>query len=118
MGYVDGFVLPVPTRHLPAYLKLARKSARIWIELGALEYREATGDDLAVAGVVNFPTVAQARKGETVVFAWITYRSRKHRDEVNRKIIADPRIQAMMKLKLPFDPGRMAFGGFRIAVRS
>ncbi len=62
MNYVDGFILPVPTRHLAAYLKLAEKSARIWIELGALEYREATGDDLASQGAVNFPQVAQAKK--------------------------------------------------------
>jgi uncharacterized protein YbaA (DUF1428 family) len=118
MKYVDGFVIPVPKKKLGIYRRMARESARIWHEYGALEYRECVGDDLNHKGVVaSFLRIARARKGETVVFSWIVYRSKSHRDKVNAKIMKDPRIAKMMATKdVPFDPKKMAYGGFRVLV--
>lgn len=115
--YVDGFVLPVPKKNLEAYRRLARKGAKIWREYGALEYRECVGDDLDVKFGVPFPRRIKLKPGETVVFSWIVYRSKAHRDRVNAKIMKDPRIASMCDAKnMPFDLRRMAYGGFRIAV--
>ncbi|HET7291686.1 MAG TPA: DUF1428 domain-containing protein [Vicinamibacteria bacterium] len=117
--YVDGFVLPVPRRNLRAYRRIARKAGRIWREHGALEYRECVGDDFRVKGALAFPRLARARRGETVLFSWIVYRSRAHRDSVNRKIMKDPRLQQMMQGEaMPFDVKRMAYGGFRVLVEA
>jgi uncharacterized protein YbaA (DUF1428 family) len=118
MPYVDGFLLPVPTRNLPAYRKLARRAGKIWREHGALEYRECVGDDLKVKGVAAFPRAAGARSGETVVLSWIVYRSKAHRDRVNARVMKDPRIAAMGTDAMPFDVKRMAYGGFRIFVEA
>lgn len=112
MSYVDGFVLVVPKRKVPAYRRLATKAGRIWKEHGALEYRECVGDDLHIKGTLPFPKMAKAKPGETVFFSWITYRSRAHRDRVNAKVMADPRI-AKMSGPMPFDMKRMAYGGFK-----
>jgi uncharacterized protein YbaA (DUF1428 family) len=115
--YVDGFLLPVPKRNIPAYLKMAKSAARVWRELGALEVRECIGDDLMCPGMLAFPRVAKAKPAETVVFSWIVYKSRDHRDKVNAKVMKDPRIAKMMKSKkMPFDVKRMAYGGFRVGV--
>ena len=114
--YVDGFVLPIPRKNLPAYRRLARKAARIWREYGALEYRECVGDDLKVKGVVPFPRRVQCRPGETVVFAWITYRSRAQRDRINARVMKDPRFAGMDPKSMPFDVKRMTYGGFRVLV--
>lgn len=115
--YVDGFLLPLPTRNLPAYRKMAAKASRIWKEYGALDYRECVLDDKEAGGMVPFSKSAAAKKGETVVMAWIVYKSRAHRDSVNAKIMKDPRIAAMMEgKKPPFDCKKMAYGGFKTLV--
>jgi uncharacterized protein YbaA (DUF1428 family) len=117
MPYVDGFVLPVPKRQLKKYLEVARKAGKVWKEHGALEYRECVGDDLNIKGMTGFPKLAKTRTGETVVFSWIVYKSRAHRDAVNRKVMKDERMNAMMQPKdMPFDVRRMAMGGFKVAV--
>jgi uncharacterized protein YbaA (DUF1428 family) len=116
--YVDGFVLAVPKRNVPAYRRLAQKAARVWREHGALEYRECVGDDLKPKGVVPFPRLARCKPGETVVFAWIVYKSRAHRDRVNAKVMKDPRIAKMAPKSMPFDMKRMAYGGFSTLVEA
>lgn len=116
MTYVDGFVLPIPSKHLAAYKKLARLASRVWLEHGALEYRECVGDDLETGTGISFPKLAKLERGETVVFAWIAYRSRARRDAVNKKVMKDPRIMKMMNTKMPFDMRRMSYGGFRVIV--
>ena len=116
-NYVDGFVIPVAKKNLPAYLALARKASKIWREHGALSYRECVGDDLAVKFGRPFPRAANTKAGETVVLAWIEYKSRAHRDRVNAKVMKDPRLTAMCDPEnSPFDVKRMAYGGFKVAV--
>ena len=115
--YVDGFVLPVPKKNVAAYRSMARMASKVWREHGALEYRECVGDDLNVKVVKSFPRGIKIKPGETVVFAWIVYKSRAHRDSVNAKVMADPRMNKMMKNKsMPFDVKRMLFGGFKVIV--
>ena len=117
MRYVDGFLVPVPRRSLHAYLQMSRKAGRIWREHGALEYREAAGDDLRVKWGARFPRVVKAKPGETVFFSWIVYRSRAHRDRVNARVMKDPRLDSMMDPKsMPFDMKRMSYGGFKVLV--
>lgn len=117
MKYVDGFVLPIPKKNLKAYARMASLAGKIWKEHGALEYRECVGEDLKVKFGVAFPKIANAKPGETVVFAWIVYKSRKHRDQVNAKVMKDPRPGMMMKDKeMPFDVKRMGYGGFEVLV--
>ena len=117
MRYVDGYVLPVPKKNLAAYRRMAEKAGRIWRELGALEYRECAGEDLKVKFGVPFSRLAKAKPGETVVFSWIVFKLRTHRDRVNAKVMKDPRIAAMGNYKsMPFDVKRMAYGGFTILV--
>jgi uncharacterized protein YbaA (DUF1428 family) len=115
--YVDGFVLPVPKNKIEAYRSLSRKAGKIWREHGALEYRECVGDDLKVKGMhINFPQLAKAKPNETVVFAWIVYKSRAHRDRVNKKVMADPRVAKLAPESMPFDMKRMVYGGFQVLV--
>jgi uncharacterized protein YbaA (DUF1428 family) len=115
--YIDGFLLPVPKKNLNAYVRMAKKAGKIWREHGALEYRECAGDDLKVKFGIPFPRVAKAKSEETVVFSWIVYKSRGHRDRVNAKVMKDPRMNGMCDAKsMPFDMKRMAWGGFKIAV--
>jgi uncharacterized protein YbaA (DUF1428 family) len=117
MRYVDGFVLPVPKKKLQAYKRIAQKAARIWREYGALEYVECVGDDLNVKGVKTFLRLVKPKPGETVVFSWIVYQSRAHRDRVNAKVMKDPRLANMMDPKsMPFDMKRMVYGGFKSLV--
>ena len=118
MRYVDGFLLPVPTRHLKKYVALARKAGKVWMEYGALAYCEGAGDDLKHKGMVlTFPKSVKLKRGETVFFSWIVYRSRAHRDRVNAKVMKDPRMTKMMEDPSPvFDMRRMAYGGFRALV--
>lgn len=119
MSYVDGFVLVVPKNKLKAYLALAKKASKIWKEYGALEYREAVGDDLNTKWGVPFPKLAKAKKGETVVFAWVVYKNRKHRNEVNKSVMKDKRLQKMCDpTNMPFDMKRMSMGGFEIVVKA
>lgn len=117
MAYVDGFLVPLPKRSVAAYRRMSLRASRIWMEYGALDYRECVGDDLKVKGMASFPHTVRARAGETVVFSWITYRSRAQRDRVNKLIMKDPRLAAMMEGKaMPFDVRRMRYGGFRVIV--
>lgn len=115
--YVDGFVIPVPKKKLAAYFRIAAKASKIWKEHGALSYIEAAGDDLKVEMCMPFPKGIQTKAGETVVFSFITYKSRAHRDKVNAKVMKDPRVHAMCDPKrMPFDGARMLYGGFKVAV--
>jgi uncharacterized protein YbaA (DUF1428 family) len=115
--YIDGFVLSVPKKNLSAYKKLATKAGKIWREHGALEYRECVGDDMKVTGMVAFPKMAKSKSGEVVIFAYARFKSRKHRDAVNKKIMADPRLAAMCSaVGAIFDSKRMAYGGFKTIV--
>ena len=115
--YVDGYVIPVPKRKVQAYRRMARKAGKVWIEYGALEFRECVGDDLKIKGTASFTRAARAKAGETVFFSWIVYKSRAHRDRVNAKVIKDPRLADMMNTTaMPFDVKRMVYGGFRALV--
>jgi uncharacterized protein YbaA (DUF1428 family) len=117
MPYVDGFLLPVPKKNLAKYRQISKKAGKVWREHGALEYRECVGDDLKPQpGMATaFSKSAKARAGETVVFSWIVYKSKAHRNQVLRKVLADPRLHQDMK-DMPFDPKRMAYGGFKVIV--
>jgi len=115
--YIDGFVVPVPTAKLDAYRRIARKAGKIWRDHGALEYVESVADDVKPGKVTSFPQSVKLAAGETVVFSWIVYRSRKHRDSVNAKVMKDPRMASMMDPQaIPFDAMRMFWGGFKTIV--
>lgn len=117
MRYVDGFLLPVPKKKLQAYRRMAQKAGKIWRKYGALDYKECAGDDLNVKMGVPFPRQMKVKPGETVVFSYIVYKSRAHRDRVNAKVMKDPHIQDMCDPKdMPFDVKRMAYGGFKVLV--
>jgi uncharacterized protein YbaA (DUF1428 family) len=117
MRYVDGYVLPLPKKHLQTYVRIARKAGKVWREHGALEFRESVGDDLNVKGMVPFPRRIKLKPGETVVFSWIVFKSKADRDRVNAKVMKDPRLAKMMDPKaMPFDTKRMVYGGFKIVV--
>jgi uncharacterized protein YbaA (DUF1428 family) len=117
MAYVDGFVAPVPKRKVDAYRRMARKAGKVWREHGALEYRECVADDVKTGKVTSFPQSVKRKRDETVVFSWIVYSSRAHRDRVNAKVMKDPRLEKMMDPKaMPFDPKRMLYGGFSVIV--
>lgn len=117
MKYVDGFVVPVPKKKLAAYKKMSQLGAKVWLEHGALDYKECVADDVKPGKLTSFPQSVLLKRGEVVVFSWIGYKSRKHRDAVNKKVMADPRLAAWMDpKKLPFDGKRMFFGGFKIFV--
>jgi uncharacterized protein YbaA (DUF1428 family) len=117
MAYVDGFIVPVPKKNLADYRKIARKAGKVWREHGALDYRECVADDVKVGKLTSFPRSVKMKPNETVVFAWITYKSRKHRDKVNAKVMKDPRLADMMNPKaMPFDGKRMIYGGFEVFV--
>jgi uncharacterized protein YbaA (DUF1428 family) len=115
--YVDGFVIPVKRKELPAYLKMARLGARIWKDHGALEVFECAGDDLDTKFGVSFPKRMATRPGETVIFSWILFKSRASRDRVNAKVMKDPRMSTPPK-KMPFELKRMVYGGFTVAAKS
>jgi uncharacterized protein YbaA (DUF1428 family) len=116
MRYVDGYVLPVPRKNLPAYRLMSRKAGKIWRDHGALEYRECAGDDLKVKCGTPFPRALKLKRGETVVFSWVVFKSRAHRDRVNAKVLKDPRLKGMGTETIPFDIKRMAYGGFKTIV--
>jgi uncharacterized protein YbaA (DUF1428 family) len=110
-------VIPIRKRSLPAYQRMARMAGKIWKEHGALEHRECVGDDLSPKGVPPFGKRLRLQRGETVLFSWIVYQSRAHRDRVNAKVMQDPRIGRMMgDGSMPFDPKRMMYGGFKVFV--
>ena len=116
MAYVDGFLLPVPKKNLAAYRRMSRTAGKIFREYGALDYKECVGDDLKVKFGVPFTRVIKLKAGETVVFSYIVYKSRAHRDRVNAKVMKDPHLQASMVDPMPFDVKRMAYGGFKVLV--
>lgn len=117
MNYVDGYVVPVPEKNLAAYRKIAQKAGKIWREHGALEYRECAGDDFSAPMGTPFSKNLKLKPGETVVFAWVMFKSRAHRDRVNAKVMKDPRLAALMEgMEMPFDVKRMVYGGFKIMV--
>ena len=117
MSYVDGFVIPVPLKNLPAYRRMAKKAGKIWREFGAIDYKECIADDVKVGKYTSFPQSVKLKPGETVVFSWIVYKSRAHRDRVNAKAMKDPRLAPMMDPKtMPFDGKRLIYGGFKLLV--
>ncbi len=117
MSYVDGFVLPVPRANVDAYRRLARKAGKVWMEHGALEYLESVADDVPYGELTSFPRAVLAKEDETTVFAYIVYKDRAHRDEVNKKVMADPRMKWDME-NSPFDGKRMIYGGFESLVKA
>jgi uncharacterized protein YbaA (DUF1428 family) len=115
--YVDGFVLPVPKQNLDAYRRIAEEAGKVWREYGALEYIECLADDVKLGEITSFPQSVKLESDETVVFSWIVYESREHRDRVNEQVMKDPRIAPMMEPKtMPFDGKRMFWGGFEVFV--
>ncbi len=119
MAYVDGFVLPVPKKKLQDYRRMARTAGKVWRDHGALEYREYVADDVKPGKTTSFPQSVKLKAGETVVFAYIVYKSRAHRDRVNARVMKDPRLASMMNPEtFPFDGRRMFWGGFKALVRA
>ncbi len=117
MSYVDGFVVPVPKTKLKAYFAMAKKAGKVWKEHGALEFHESVADDVKMGKWTSFPRSVKIKRGETVVFSWIVYKSRAQRDRVLAKVMKDPRLAEMMNSKtIPFDGKRMIYGGFKIQV--
>ena len=117
MAYVDGFVVPVPKKKLQVYRNMARKAGKIWREHGAIEFRECVADDVKVGKRTSFPRSVKLKSGETVMFSYIVFKSRSHRDSVNAKVMKDPRLADMMDPKaMPFDAKRMIYGGFKVLV--
>ena len=115
MNYVDGYVLPVPKKKLAAYRRMAQKGAKVWRDHGALEYRECVGEDLNTQMGTPFLRAIKTKPGETIVFSWIVFKSRAHRDRVNAKVMKDPRLAGTIK-DMPFDLKRMSYGGFKMMV--
>ena len=114
MAYVDGFVLAVPQARLADYRKMARRAGKIWREHGAISYVECVADDVQPGKSTSFPQAVKLKPGEVVVFSWITYKSRRDRDRINKKVMSDARLESMMDPKsLPFDGKRMFWGGFK-----
>lgn len=112
--YVDGFVVPVPKKNLPAYRRMSQRAGKIWMEYGALHYVECVGDDVPPGKVTSFPMSVKLKAGEVVVFSWIVYKSRAVRDRINKKVMSDKRLADMMDpKKMPFDGKRMIYGGFK-----
>ena len=117
MSYVDGFIVPVPRKKLAAYRSIAKKAGKVWREHGALEYTECVADDVKKGKWTSFPRSVKLKTGETVVFSWIVYKSRKDRDRVLKKVMSDSRLKKMMNPKaMPFDGKRMIYGGFKTFV--
>jgi uncharacterized protein YbaA (DUF1428 family) len=117
MAYVDGFIVAVPKKNLPAYKKMATLAGKVWMEHGALEFKECVADDVKVGKWTSFPQAVKLKPAEVVVFSYIVYKNRAARDKINKKVMADPRLNDMMAGKdMPFDGKRMIFGGFETLV--
>ena len=117
MAYVDGFVLPIPKRNTAAYRRIAQLAGKVWRDHGALEYRESIADDVKPGKRTSFPQSVKLKKNEVAWFSWIVFKSRKHRDQVNARVMKDPRLANMMDpKKMPFDATRMIYGGFKVVV--
>jgi uncharacterized protein YbaA (DUF1428 family) len=116
--YVDGFIIPVPKKSVQAYRRIAQKAGKIWKEHGAVDFVECIADDVKPGKTTSFPQSVKLKPTEVVVFSWIVYKSRAHRDRVNKKVMADPRLNDMMDNKaMPFDMKRMIYGGFAVLVQ-
>ena len=118
MAYVDGFVVPVPKKKLEAYRRVARLAGKIWREHGALDFKECVADDVKKGKWTSFPRSVKLKPNETVVFAYIVYKSRAHRDKVNAKVMKDKRFTGMDMKSMPFDGKRMFWGGFKVIVEA
>ncbi|WGR99280.1 DUF1428 domain-containing protein [Bradyrhizobium sp. ISRA443] len=118
MPYVDGFIVAVPKKKLKAHAQLSKKAGKVWREYGALDYREWVADDVKPGKLTSFPQSVKLKAGETVVFAWITYKSRAQRDKTNARVMADPRLASMDPKTAPFDVKRMIYGGFASLVKA
>jgi len=117
MAYVDGFVVPVPKKKVADYRRIAAKACKVWLEHGALDYKECVADDVKPGKYTSFPQSVKLKPTETVVFAYIVYKSRAHRDQVNKKVMSDPRMNSMCDINnMPFDVKRMFWGGFKVIV--
>jgi uncharacterized protein YbaA (DUF1428 family) len=116
MPYVDGFIVPVPKKKVEAYRRLARKAGKIWREHGALEFKECVADDVKMGKWTSFPRSVKRKPNETVMFSYIVYKSRTHRDQVNAKVMKDKRFAGMDMKDMPFDGKRMIYGGFKVIV--
>ena len=122
-NYIDGFVLPIPRKHLGTYKGIAESVAKIWKEHGALAYFEYVGDDLALEGTGSFPQLIEAKEDEAIVFGWVVFASRAARDLANQRVASDPRMTDLVApltdpANLIFDAKRMAYGGFKPLVES
>jgi len=116
-NYVDGFVMPVPRKNTAAYQRMARRAGKVWRDHGAHEYRECIADDVKVGKYTSFPRAVKLKRGEVAWFSWIVFKSRRHRDAVNARVMKDPRLADMMDPKsMPFDGKRMIYGGFKVLV--
>jgi uncharacterized protein YbaA (DUF1428 family) len=117
MAYVDGFLLPLPKSNIEKYKEIATRCGAVWLEHGALQYRECIAEDVKPGKLTSFPQSVDLKDDETVIFSWIVYESRAHRDEVNEKVMNDPRITEMMNPgSMPFDGKRMIYGGFDVLI--
>jgi uncharacterized protein YbaA (DUF1428 family) len=114
--YVDGYLLPVPKKKLKAYRRMAQSGGKLWKKYGALEFRECAGDDLKAPWGMPFPKIVKTKPGETVVFSWIVFKSKAHRNQVNAKVMNDASLSQMDPKDMPFDMKRMGYGGFKILV--
>ncbi|MCB1555614.1 MAG: DUF1428 domain-containing protein [Xanthomonadales bacterium] len=117
MSYVDSYVVPVPTARVKEYRALARKAGKVWMEHGALAYVECLADDVQPGKTTSFPRAVKLKPDETVVFAWIVFKSRKERDRINKLAMSDPRMTGMDPKTLPLDGRRMFWGGFKPIVQ-
>src|SRR5690606_2228986 len=115
-GYVDGFILAVPKKNRADYMRMARLGRKVWLEHGALEYHESVAEDVKPGKVTSFPQAVKLKKGEEVWFSWVVYKSRRHRDQVLKKVMADPRMNNIDPKTMPFDMTRMFWGGFELKV--
>jgi uncharacterized protein YbaA (DUF1428 family) len=119
MNYVDGYVLPVPKKNIEAYKRMAQKAAKVWMDHGALDYKECVADDVQRGKVTSFPRSVKMKSSETVIFAYVVFKSRAHRDKVNKKVMSDPRLNEMCDINnMPFDGMRMFWGGFKVIVEA
>lgn len=116
MAYVDGFVIAVPKKNVAAYRRIARKAGKVWLDHGALEYRECVGDELNPGFGPGFLKGIKAKAGETVIFSWIYYKSKAHRNKVNARVMKDARVANASPKDMPFDAKRMLWGGFKVIV--
>ncbi|OQW55039.1 MAG: RNA signal recognition particle [Proteobacteria bacterium SG_bin7] len=116
-NYVDGFVLPVPKKNVKAYVKMATLCSKVWVEHGALDYYECAADDVKKGKITSFPQCVKLKKNEVVFFSYITYRSRKHRDQVLKRVFKDGRMKQMCESPNIFDMKRMIYGGFKTVVK-